>query len=375
MPRSVAPRVALLSDGDRETRNSAALEEHRLRDVAEALRQVGIAAEMALYADEFVDEVREQLRRADGVLVWVNPIENGRDRSVLDALLQQVADEGIFVSAHPRVIRQMGTKDVLFRTRGMSWGCDTHLYATALELREQLPLRLAEGKPRVLKQYRGNGGNGVWRVGLGSSAARPSADAESDQAVDSRTPLRVRHARRGSIEEDIPLAEFLARCKPYFTGTGRIIDQAYQEHLTDGMVRCYLAGDRVAGFGHQAINALFPAPPGMPPEEAPQPGPRLYYPASKPEFQAIKAKMEEEWLPNMCQLLDLAREDLPVIWDADFLYGPKTASGEDTYVLCEINVSSVYPFPDSALEPLARETQRRVQASMQARRAGEAARN
>jgi len=38
------------------------------------------------------------------------------------------------------------------------------------------------------------------------------------------------------------------------------------------------------------------------------------------------------------------------------MYGPKNASGEDTYVLCEINISSVYPLPDEALMPLAEET-------------------
>jgi hypothetical protein len=161
MSAQAARKVALLWHGDRDARETATLEENRMRGVAEALRQVGIAAEAAVYADEFVDEVRDQLLQVDGVLVWVNPIEKGRDRSTLDAMLSQVADAGIFVSAHPRMIQKMGTKEVLFTTRGMSWGCDTHLYATAQELREQLPLRLAEGKPRVLKQYRGNGGNGV----------------------------------------------------------------------------------------------------------------------------------------------------------------------------------------------------------------------
>jgi hypothetical protein len=47
---------------------------------------------------------------------------------------------------------------------------------------------------------------------------------------------------------------------------------------------------------------------------------------------------------------------LPVIWDAEFMYGPKDPAGADTYVLCEINVSSVYPFPDEALAPLAAAT-------------------
>jgi hypothetical protein len=51
-----------------------------------------------------------------------------------------------------------------------------------------------------------------------------------------------------------------------------------------------------------------------------------------------------------------------MLWDADFLYGPRTASGEDTYVLCEMNVSAVYPFPEEALEPLARATNERLSA-------------
>ncbi|MBM3279992.1 MAG: Cj0069 family protein [Candidatus Handelsmanbacteria bacterium] len=234
---------------------------------------------------------------------------------------------------------------MLFQTRDMGWGDDIYLYTTLRELREQLPLRLVEGKPRVLKQYRGNGGNGVWKV-----EAHPNG----------RALVRVRHALRGSVEEELSLEEFLARCEGYFAGPGRIIDQPYQERLTEGMIRCYLVRDRVVGFGHQLINALFPPPPGAPPSEAPTPGPRLYYPPTRPDFQPLKARLEEQWLPAMQQVLGIDVQALPVIWDADFLYGPKTASGEDTYVLCEINVSSVHPFPDEALEPLARETAKRL---------------
>jgi hypothetical protein len=63
--------------------------------------------------------------------------------------------------------------------------------------------------------------------------------------------------------------------------------------------------------------------------------------------------MEEEWLPGMKRALDLEAASMPVIWDADFLYGPKTAMGEDTYVLCEVNVSAVWPYPELANEKLA----------------------
>jgi hypothetical protein len=65
----------------------------------------------------------------------------------------------------------------------------------------------------------------------------------------------------------------------------------------------------------------------------------------------------------MQRLLDIASEQLPVIWDCDFLLGPKNAAGEDSYVLCEINVSSVSPFPDSALAPMAEAVLARIQAA------------
>ena len=51
---------------------------------------------------------------------------------------------------------------------------------------------------------------------------------------------------------------------------------------------------------------------------------------------------------------------LPIIWDADFLYGPRSDSGEDTYVLCEINVSSVIPLPDQAATEIARLVRERL---------------
>jgi hypothetical protein len=77
-------------------------------------------------------------------------------------------------------------------------------------------------------------------------------------------------------------------------------------------------------------------------------------------FQALRAKMEREWTPQMMPVLGLERASLPIIWDADFLYGPRTATGEDTYVLCEINVSSVFAIPDEAPAAIARLTLERL---------------
>jgi len=337
-------RVAMMFAGDPSSRATLKLEETRLGGIAKALRNVGLDVEAAVYADEVADGVREQLLRVDGVLVWVDPVRKDGNRAKLDPLLCDVAGHGVFVSSHPDLILKMGTKEVLYRTRSMSWGTDTRLYTTLEQFRSELPQCLAEGKPRVLKQYRGNGGIGVWKV----------------EAVDPRGRVRVWHALRGSQEYEESLDEFVARCAQYFQSDGRVIDQVYQPRLTDGIVRCYQVRDRVAGFGEQLVNALYPAAPGAPPAAAPQPGPRLYYPPTRPDFQKLKNSLESEWLPEMCRVLSIDPAELPVIWDADFMYGPKSAAGEDTYVLCEINISSVYPFPDEALVPLAEETLRRL---------------
>ena len=344
-------RVALLYPGNREARTSATPANSRFLAIFDALAALGAHAEPAVYHDDFCDEVREQLMQTDVVLVWVNPVEGGRDRSVLDAMLRDVAASGVFVSTHPDVILKLGTKEVLHRTRDIGWGCDTHLYRSLDQMRRELPMRLAGGKARVLKQYRGQSGDGVWKV------ETDAAGAPSPESL-----VRVRHAKRGSPEENIALSEFYGRCAQYFAGDGRMVDQAYQERLPEGMTRCYLVHDKVAGFGHQAVNMLYPAPPGAPATEAPLPGPRLYHPDTKTEFQALKKLLESNWIPAAQQMLEIETKDLPVLWDCDFLLGPKTEAGHDTYVLCEINVSSVSPYPDSAVEPLARAALARAQA-------------
>ena len=345
-------KVALIYPGDLETRQNATPENNRLASIFRELHALGLRAEPAVYHDDFQHEVLRQLMQADGVLVWMNPIQDGRDRTVLDGLLREVSQAGIFVSAHPDIILKMGTKEVLHTTRNLGWGSDVRLYAGPDRLRDGLAQSLAGGQARVLKQYRGNGGNGVWKVQLAGGAERPGADEL----------VRVRHAKRGCVEETMTLDGFLTRCEPYFRGQGKIIDQAYQERLPEGMIRCYLVHDKVAGFGHQAINALYPAPPGLSASHAPEPGPRLYHPPDLPQFQALKQKVEDEWVPGLQGLLKIKTAELPVLWDCDFLLGPKTPSGQDSYVLCEINVSSIAPYPESAAPLVARATLERLQA-------------
>jgi len=353
-----AARLGILWRGNREARDAATAENNRLSPLFAALAGLNVHAEPVVYAEEQTDEVRAQLLRLDGVLVWVDPISGGRDRSGLDALLREVSSEGVWVSAHPDVILKMGTKDVLFETRELGWGSDTYLYRSMEEFQTRFPPQLASGEPRVLKQHRGNGGIGVWKVEL---AARPEGGA----APRAETIVRVQHARdRGTDTEDMTLGAFTERCTEYFRGDGHLIDQPFQPRVSEGMIRCYMAQDRVAGFARQ-FAAAPPEPEGKGDDSPPQrilglPAAKTMYGPTEPSLHALKARMESDWVPAMQRLLEIDTSSLPAIWDADFLYGPKTEAGDDTYVLCEINVSSCYPLPAEAFGKLARAAAARV---------------
>jgi hypothetical protein len=340
-------RVGVLSHGNAEARRTVTAEGSRFSPIFSALADFGIVAEPVVYDDSMIGEVRAQLLAMDGVLVWVNPISNGQNRARLDALLREVAVRGVWVSAHPDVILKMGTKEVLHRTRHLGWGTDTRLYRSAGALRAALPSRLATG-PRVIKRNRGNGGQGVWKVEV--AGGTPSAPT-----------LRVLEATGASLPEELSLNEFLARCAVYFAEDDAVIEQPFVSPEPDGMVRVYMGADRVVGFGHQYVKAL--VGPKRPGEAAPQSAPRRYHPNTLPQFQAVRRLMESEWTPQLLEILGIEREALPIIWDADFLYGPRTPGDADTYVLCEINVSSVFPVPDQAPEAIARLVAARLQSS------------
>ncbi len=344
MSTGTSGKVALLWRGDREARRTASAQGSRLARIFEALAAQGIAAEPCVYAEEFAGDVRQQLLKVDGVLVWVDPLSDGKTRKELDPLLREVAASGVWVSTHPDVILKMGVKEVLWRTRALGWGTDTHIYRTPEDFRREFPERLRIAQPRVLKRNRGNGGQGVWKV----------------ERIGSADLVRVLHAQRGSLPEELPLTDFMARCETYFGEQGCIVDQPFQPRLPDGMIRCYMGADKVVGFGHQFIKALIPPPPEGPDSPGAQPGPRIMHPASA--FPALRHKMEREWVPQMMTLLGIEPQSLPIIWDADFLYGPRDASGADTYVLCEINVSAVLPIPDQAPAEIARLVKLRLQA-------------
>jgi hypothetical protein len=340
---ATATSVALLYPGDRAMRERADPAESRFAALFEAFAAAGVRAQPAVYHDDLADEVKAQLLQVGGVLVWHNPIEGGRRRDRLDALLREVAHAGVFVSTHPDSIVKLGTKDILLHTRDLPFGSDVQRINSLAQLDAELPTRLHAG-PRVLKQHRGHSGIGVWRVEWADAHART---------------VRLRHAQRGSEEQVVNWPTLRQTLAPYFEpdAGGHMIDQAWQPRLTEGMLRAYLVADRVAGFGHQAINALYPSAPGAP---AVPPGPRLYFDAQEPQFQPLKQRLEGGWVNLLRDKLGLSHAQLPLLWDCDFMFGEPTAAEPHHFVLCEVNVSSVSPFPPSCIAPLVAAVQARL---------------
>lgn len=343
-------QIAIVYPGDREVRRRATRENNRFAAVFAAFAARGVNVHPAVYNLAQANELRDQLLGLDGALVWVNPIEAGHSRAPLDAVLREVAAAGVFVSTHPDVIMKLGTKDVLVDTRAMGWGSDVHRLDTLSQLRSALGERLLAGSARVLKQWRGHSGIGVWRV-----QRTPEDDERSAVSL-----VRARHAQRGSAELEMRFEEFVALMAPYFDEGGHMIDQAWQPRLSEGMTRCYLVQDQVVGFGLQAVNALHPAAERS--ADPPTPRPRLYHPPDVPSLQGLKRRLELEWVPELQRLLAIAHDELPILWDCDFLLGQSSPAEPERHVLCEINVSSVAPFPDSAVEPLVEATLTRLDA-------------
>jgi hypothetical protein len=346
--------VAVTWRGDQNARDAGIASNERLRPVFEALEEVGIEARQVVHRDEIASAVRDELMTVDGVLVWIDPVGGGEDRHCIDAILREVSASGVWLSAHPDVVAAMGTKEVLYRSRGLGWGTDVHRYDTAEALRAGLMTRLREG-PSVLKPRYGNGGLGVWKV-----------EPAPGDATGSTVLVHGAQVRDTTVEE-IALDELIARCAPAFENGGCVISQPFQPRVAEGLIRCYLVADHVVGFARQGAASLL-TDPGAADRIMGLPSPKTMFPADAPELARLRASVEEVWVPALRDLIDLGVDDLPVLWDADFLLGPPDASGEDTYVLCEINCSCVTPFPPEAPAELARTVRERL--AQRAQRSG-----
>jgi hypothetical protein len=307
-----------------------AFQEEKYRSLAEYFQAREVRVRTICYCDAHRTKVVERLSEVDYTLVWINPIEAGLDRNQLDSMLTDLVQAGRRLSAMPSTILKLGTKSILYETQHLAWGSDVRQYKTLADFTSLFEKTLSETGARVLKQYRGDGGKGVFKV-------EPQVD---------RT-LRVTNAADGS-QNLLTFDQLVTLVEPYFRAGAPLIDQIWNPDLTNGVVRCYLTAARVAGFGYQEINMLYPKT--MPASSRR----RHYYTEECGLFQDLRQLIERDVVPQLLSLYKLREEELPILWDADFF-----VRGGGRYTLCEVNASCVSPFPESAIPLVFDEVQRR----------------
>ena len=105
-----------------------------------------------------------------------------------------------------------------------------------------------------------------------------------------------------------------------FSHGSHLVDQAWVSTMPRGMVRAYLCGQKVAGFGYQEINALYPVGPDEDFVRL-QPSRRHSYTEQCALFQPLRQRLGETWLPALAARFALAEADFPLLWDTDFFFG------------------------------------------------------
>lgn len=315
-----------------------ALTEEKYKKLTDHFIEKGFTVHSVSYHDSICDELEKTLQQYDAILVWVNPIEQGNSRRTLDTLLIKLSKDR-YVSAHPDTILRIGTKEVLFKVKDTDFGGDTLLYDSFENFKQNF---IYHNGIRILKQYRGNGGHGVFKI---------------DTSGKENNKIAITHATKGDKEIQMTTDEFYSSFKKYFDGGGMLIDQSWNYNITNGMVRCYLSGAKVAGFGYQEINALYPIIDGV----YKKPSQRFYYSENCALFNDLKNIMESKWISEIQEINEVKTDMLPVIWDADFFINKiNTDIPNEKYTLCEINASCVSPFPESAIPYIVNEVEKRI---------------
>lgn len=335
--------IALVIYGESGSGRNALIEE-KYRELSDAFLAHHFIVKSVLYNAQIADKVYKVLQYFDAVLVWVNPVEKEGDRKKLDDMLLKLANHGCLVSAHPEVILKIGTKDIIYKTKDWEWGGDTRIYTNYDDFVEQFYGLLLKSEIRVLKQYRGNGGLGVFKIIKGVT----------------ENELIVVHAQRGSEPRKLLWNEFCTEFQSFFINGGLLIDQEWNVNHANGMVRCYLTGTKVSGFGYQEINALYELKTKDDLIHLP-PGKRFYFTENCGLFDDLKQIMENDWIPRLQKTFSINQEMMPVIWDADFFINNVNSNPTaGKYTLCEINVSCVSPFPPSAIKYILEEVTYRI---------------
>lgn len=295
------------------------------KPIIDSLKKRGWSAEIIFYRDEDRGEIyRYTHQKADAYISRVNP-GNLPDEEGYFQMLRELVVNGIEGLPHPDAMVAYGAKNSVERLKGTDLVPeDVYTYYDFEALKENFQKSLTKGV-RVLKQNRGSTGEGIWRVEV-------IDDITGLDKVPLDAKLKLTEAKDNHTETKT-LQEFLEFCIQYLEGkNGMMLDMPFLERIKEGEIRVLMLRNKVVNIVHKK------------PADAKDA-------FSATLFSGAKYRYDEpdKW-PELVQLVEgmvpviqhrLGNYDLPLIWTADFILDTDHHTGEDKYVLGEINASCV----------------------------------
>ena len=295
------------------------------KPIIDSLKKRGWTAEIIFYRDEDRGEIyRYTHAKADAYISRVNP-GNLTDEQGYFQMLREFVNHGIEGLPHPDAMIAYGAKNSVEKLKGTDLVPeDVYTYYDFDALKESLPNTLLKGV-RVLKQNRGSTGEGIWRIEV------LDRDQYGDK-IPMDAKLKLTEAKDNHTEEKT-LQEFLEFCIQYLEGpNGMLLDMPFLERIKEGEIRVLMLRNKVVNVVHK-----------KPADTADAFSATLFsgakYRYDSPEQWPELVKLVEKSVPLMQS--KLGNYDLPLIWTADFILDTDKTTGEDKYVLGEINASCV----------------------------------
>jgi hypothetical protein len=284
------------------------------------------------------------VRQFDAVLLRVTPGQlSPAEQLKFDALMRGCAEAGIAVFSSPDVQLAMGSKDAIASLAGLSCGMeDSVAYYDEHDVAYGFKRSIACG-PRVLKQNRAMGGEGVWIARLVGQTycARYGEAAAGDDWEVSLTEMSDGHTETHTVGQ---VLEFFSngRCAAagswstrsegaYFDG-GRaagafVLDMRFCPRAAEGEVRVLCAGAACLSIIHKSARGDSSSA-------------YTFYSASEPRYERLVNQLAAD-LPGLMGALGHAGEPLPLLWTADFIAVDGAAPETTDYKLSELSCSCV----------------------------------
>jgi glutathione synthase/RimK-type ligase-like ATP-grasp enzyme len=295
------------------------------KPIIDSLKDRGWSAEIIFYKDEDRGEIyRHTIEKADAYISRVNP-GNLISETGYFQMLRELVNNGVEGLPHPDAMIAYGAKNSVEKLKGtVIVPDDVYTYYDFETLKEKFPKSLKNGV-RVIKQNRGSTGEGIWRVEV--------IEAEKyKNKIPLDAKLKLTEAKDNHTEEKT-LQEFLEFCIRYLEGdNGMLLDMPFLERITEGEIRVLMLRDSVVNIVHKK------------PVESKDAFSATLFSGAKYRYDK-----PEQW-PELVEIVKgslrtiqtkLGNYDLPLIWTADFMLDTDKETGEDKYILGEINASCV----------------------------------